>query len=89
MLKNRPSHFSRKILKYNMLNYWGNPQVPQHPFPKGMDIVNPTPDFRRIAEGMGVAGFKVEDPSCLRDVLDKDFKMSKPCLIDVLLDKSI
>ncbi|MEW5804435.1 MAG: thiamine pyrophosphate-binding protein [bacterium] len=80
---------SYKILKYNLLSYWGNPQPPERPFPDNMDLVHPRLNFKKLAEGMGVAGFHVEDPSELAPVLDKAFRMGKPCLVDVFLDNSL
>jgi benzoylformate decarboxylase len=80
---------SYKILKYNLMNYWGDPETPPRPFPENMDLTNPVMDFRKIAEGMGLTAFRVEEPSELSGVLEKAFNLGKPCLVDVLLDSSI
>jgi benzoylformate decarboxylase len=80
---------SYKILKYNLLNYWGDPRTPARPFPDNMELINPVLDFCKIAEGMGVTGFRVEEPSKIAETLQKAFTMGKPCLVDVLLDNSL
>ncbi len=80
---------SYKILKYNLLNYWGNPQSPDRPFPDNMDLSDPVLNFAKIAEGMGIASFRVEEPDEISGVLEKAFKMGKPCLVDVLIDNSL
>lgn len=80
---------SYKILKYNLINYWDTLETPHRSFPENMDLENPVLDFSKIAEGMGVTGFRVEEPSELADVLQKAFSLGKPCLVDVLLDKSL
>ena len=53
----------------------------------GMDFANPL-DLAAIAQGMGVAGEKVEDPDALGPALRKAYDSGKPAVIDVSIDGS-
>ena len=54
----------------------------------GMDFANPL-DLAAIAQGMGVAGEKVEDPAQLGAAVRRAFESGKPALIDVSIDGSL
>ena len=54
----------------------------------GMDFANPL-DLAAIAQGMGVAGEKVEDPALLGAAVKRAFESGKPSLIDVSIDGSL
>jgi len=43
-------------------------------------------DFAKVAEGMGVRGFRVDDPERLDAVLDEAFAHEGPVLIDAVVD---
>lgn len=54
----------------------------------GMEFANPL-DLSAIAQGMGVAGEKVEDPKELGPALRRAYEGGKPALIDVSIDGSL
>ena len=54
----------------------------------GMDFANPL-DLAAMAQAMGVAGEKVEDPLELRPAVEKAFASGKPALVDVSIDGSL
>ena len=43
-------------------------------------------DFARVAESLGCAGFRVEKPGELRDLLPQTFGMGRPVVIDAVTD---
>ena len=47
----------------------------------GADLCNP--DFVKMAESFGAAGYRVDSPATLKPVLEKALADNKPCLIDV------
>lgn len=49
------------------------------------DLINP--DFSKIAEGAGILGLHVKDPSDLRTALEKAFAHPGPALIDVAVNR--
>ncbi len=44
------------------------------------------PDFVKLAEAYGAAGFRVSDAKDLESTLKKAFETPKPCIIDVVVD---
>ena len=54
----------------------------------GMDFANPL-DLAAIAQAMGVASEKVEDPAAIGPALAKAFASGKPYLLDVSIDGSL
>jgi benzoylformate decarboxylase len=76
-----------KILKLNMDTYLRkmlDDQQRQSEY-VGMDFVNPL-DLAAIAQAMGVAGEKVEDPEVLGPALRRAYESGKPAVIDVSID---
>jgi acetolactate synthase-1/2/3 large subunit len=51
----------------------------------GTDLVNP--DFVRLAEAFGIAGFRVDSPESLAPVLREAVTAGEPCLIEVQVGK--
>jgi pyruvate dehydrogenase (quinone) len=51
----------------------------------GTDLDNP--DFAKIAQAAGLAGFRVEDPADLKPALQQAFAHSGPALVDVVTAK--
>jgi acetolactate synthase-1/2/3 large subunit len=47
----------------------------------GTDLANP--DFVRLAESFGIAGYRARDPEGLRQTLEKSLASNEPALIDV------
>ena len=54
----------------------------------GMDFANPL-DLAAVAQGMGVASEKVEDPALLAPAVRRAFESGRPALIDVSIDGSL
>ena len=54
----------------------------------GMDFANPL-NLSAVAEAMGVAGEKVDDPNTLRPALEKAIASGKPAVIDVSIDGAL
>ena len=81
---------SYRILKVNMDIYLRRMRDDQHRQSEyvGMDFANPL-DLAAIAQGMGVAGERVEDPAALGPALRRAFDGGKPSLIDVSIDGSV
>jgi len=52
----------------------------------GSELQNP--DFIKLAESFGVAGYRVDTPARLRSTLEKAFALDAPALIEVPLDRS-
>jgi acetolactate synthase-1/2/3 large subunit len=46
-------------------------------------------NFAKVAEAMGCAGFRVEQPGELKGVLQKAFTMNKPVVVEVMSDVSL
>ena len=47
----------------------------------GTDLANP--DFVRLAESFGIAGYRARDPEGLRQTLEKSLASNEPALIEV------
>jgi pyruvate dehydrogenase (quinone) len=45
------------------------------------------PDFGKIAQAAGIAGFRVEDPAELKTALQQAFAHNGPALVDVVTDR--
>ncbi len=55
----------------------------------GTDLCPPRVDFVRVAEGMGLAASRVEEPTRLKDALRKALEMDRPNLLEVVVDEGI
>jgi benzoylformate decarboxylase len=55
----------------------------------GTDLCPPSVDFVRVAEAMGLAAARVEEPDRLRDELGKALAMDRPNLLEVVVDARI
>jgi acetolactate synthase-1/2/3 large subunit len=51
----------------------------------GADLTNP--DFVKLAESFGAAGYRVDTPEELRPVLERAFKDDAPAIIDVTIER--
>jgi benzoylformate decarboxylase len=54
-----------------------------------MDFTEPPLDFVSMANGMGVAARKVDDPSSLFEALKQAIASGHPCLLDVVIDSGV
>jgi benzoylformate decarboxylase len=81
---------SYRILKQNMdiyLRRMLNDQERQSEY-VGMDFANHL-DLAAMAQAMGVAGQRVEDPGQLRSAVERAIASGKPALLDVSIDGSL
>ncbi len=65
--------------KKNQIDYYDNRFV-------GANLANP--DFAQIAKDMGAEGYRVEDPSQVKDVVETAMKSNKPVVINAIIDGS-
>ncbi len=81
---------SYRILKLNMDNYLNRMLGDKERRSEytGMDFANPL-NLSAIAQCMGIAGEKVEDPHELGTAVRKSFDSGKPALIVVSIDGSL
>jgi acetolactate synthase-1/2/3 large subunit len=45
-------------------------------------------DFSKVAESLGCAGFRVDKPGQLKELLPRAFAMNRPVVIDVVTDEN-
>ena len=45
-------------------------------------------DFSKLGEALGCAGFRVDQPGQLRELLPRAFGMNRPVVIDVVTDEN-
>ena len=45
-------------------------------------------DFSKVAEALGCAGFRVNKPGQLKELLPRAFAMNRPVVIDVVTDEN-
>ena len=71
---------SYRILKLNLMEYLGpeNDRLFMH-----TDIVDPAIRYDRLAESLGVKGWRVEKPEELRPALESALALGEPALVDV------
>jgi benzoylformate decarboxylase len=76
-----------RILKLNMVEYLG-PAARGRRF-VAMDLTDPELRFDRMAESMGVAGFRVDRPEDLAPTLRKAIDHDGPSLVDVVMESPV
>jgi len=54
-----------------------------------MDLTDPELRFDRMAESMGVAGFRVDKPGDLGPILRKALDHDGPSLVDVVMESPV
>jgi benzoylformate decarboxylase len=52
----------------------------------GTDLCGPQNDFCKIAEGMGISGQKITQPSQIKEALDYAINSHKPNVVEVIVD---
>jgi benzoylformate decarboxylase len=76
-----------RILKVNLLNELGEAHAGREFI--AMDLTDPTLDFAKMAESMGVRGQRVERPDDLAGALKDAIAHPGPSLVEVVVDGSI
>lgn len=77
---------SYRVLKLNLRDYWQQLGQPARAYPGSMDLDDPPIRFDRLAEGMGLKGWRVEDEASLQDVLAHCFSTPGPHVVDARMD---
>lgn len=80
---------SYRLLQANIDHWWGEQDVPRHAFPTAFDLSRPAIDFARMAEAMGVPGFRVERGDAIAPALDAALERPGPALIDVVVEGDV
>jgi thiamine pyrophosphate-dependent acetolactate synthase large subunit-like protein len=80
---------SYRLLKLNLQQYWQDQEAAQRVFPASFDLGEPDIDFTRLAEGMGVAGARVEHPAQVPEAIERALGHDGPFLIDLVLDGAV
>ena len=80
---------SYRILKLNILQYWKEQGIPEHDFPESFDIHKPYIRFADLAESLGVAAVRVEQPEQIGPAIQKALQHEGPFLIDLVLAKDV
>ncbi len=76
-----------RILKLNMVEYLG--KAARGRGFTAMDLTDPELRFDRMAESMGVAGFRVDKPADLAPTLCKALEIDGPSLVDVVMESPV
>ena len=76
-----------RILKLNMVEYLG--QAARGRKFVAMDLTDPELRFDRMAESMGVLGFRVDKPADLASTLRKAIEHDGPSLVDVVMESPV
>jgi benzoylformate decarboxylase len=76
-----------RILKLNMVEYLGTAARGRKFV--AMDLTDPELRFDRMAESMGVLGFRVERPEDLAPTLRKAIEHDGPSLVDVVMESPV
>jgi len=76
-----------RILKLNMVEYLGKAARGRRFV--GMDLTDPDLRFDRMADSMGVPGFRVDRPEDLAPTLRKALEVDGPSLVDVVMESPV
>jgi benzoylformate decarboxylase len=76
-----------RILKLNMVEYLG--KAARGRGFTAMDLTDPELRFDRMAESMGVPGFRVDQPGDLAPTLRKALDIDGPSLVDVVMESPV
>jgi benzoylformate decarboxylase len=78
-----------RVLKHNLDFFRQRFDAPSnHPY-TAMDLSGPALDFVHLAQGMGVAATRVDDPGMLGEELAKAFASGTPCLLEVAVEGKV
>ncbi len=77
---------SYRLLQLNILAYWQERSLPEHPFPLSFDLSAPVLRFDEMARAMGVAATRVEKPAEVGPAIGQMLAHPGPFLIDLVLE---
>ncbi|RKH56360.1 thiamine pyrophosphate-dependent enzyme, partial [Corallococcus llansteffanensis] len=74
-----------RLLDLNLLEYWKERGIPEHPFPSSFDLSRPALHFVELARSLGVPAVRVSTEQDIGPALDLALSASGPFLIDWVL----
>jgi benzoylformate decarboxylase len=84
---------SYRLLKLNLLDYWGDRGLTPDQFPKefppSFDIGEPTIDYVQLAAALGVPGVRVAAPAEIAPAIGRMLDHEGPFLIDLILEGNV
>ncbi|MHB8621265.1 MAG: thiamine pyrophosphate-binding protein, partial [Chloroflexota bacterium] len=83
------NNHSYKLLKLNVQQYWRDISAEEGEFPASFDLGQPGIRFDHMAEAMGVAAARVEQPSEIGPALDRALADDKPFLIEIVVSDDV
>lgn len=83
------NNHSYRLLKQNLVDYWGDMGVDPESFPAPFDIVEPDLDFVSLAKGMGVPGQRVAQPQEIAPAIKAMLAHEGPYLIELVLEGNV
>lgn len=83
------NNHSYRILKMNILQYWREQGIAEHDFPASFDIHQPYIQFADLAQSLGVASVRVEQPDQIRPAIEQALAHQGPFLIDLVLTNEV
>lgn len=73
-----------ELLDHNIDQYWRERAIPPHRYPSGFDLARLELGFVSLAQGLGVAGVRVEKQSEVDDAVDRMLAHQGPFLVDLV-----
>jgi benzoylformate decarboxylase len=80
---------SYRLLQLNIDQYWKEQGVTPHDYPLSFDLSYPPLRFVEMAQGMGVAGVRVEKPSEVAGAVQQMLAHPGPFLVDLVLEGNV
>jgi thiamine pyrophosphate-dependent acetolactate synthase large subunit-like protein len=83
------NNHSYRLLKQNLVDYWGDRGINRESFPPPFDIGSPELDFVSLAKGLAVPGLRVAEPREIRPAIQTMLAHQGPFLIDLVLEGQV
>jgi benzoylformate decarboxylase len=80
---------SYRLLKQNLVDYWGDAGIRTTAFPPSFDISKPDLDFVALAKGVGVAGRFVSKLADVRGAVEEMLAHEGPYLLELALEREV
>jgi benzoylformate decarboxylase len=80
---------SYRLLKQNLVDYWGDAGIRTTAFPPSFDISKPDLDFVSLAKGVGVAGRFVSKLADVRGAVEEMLAHEGPYLLELALEREV
>ena len=83
------NNHSYRLLKQNLVDYWGDLGSNPKSFPPVFDIGGPDLDFVSLAKGLGVPGLRVAQPQEIGPAISAMLAHEGPFLIELVLEGNV